>query len=56
MSIKHSTWHFGLFRPNVDISSVMGDALAALYNVQLATWDMSPAGNEIERFVLSTIG
>ena len=54
---EHSTHtrHFGLFRPNVDISSVMGDALAALYNVQLATWDMSPAGNEIERFVLTTI-
>jgi glutamate/tyrosine decarboxylase-like PLP-dependent enzyme len=54
---EHSTHtrHFGLFRPSVDISSVLGDALAALYNAQLATWDMSPAGNEIERFTLSAI-
>lgn len=43
------------FRPNIDIASVVGDALAALYNVQLATCDMSPAGNEIENYVLAAM-
>jgi aromatic-L-amino-acid/L-tryptophan decarboxylase len=48
--------HFGLFRPAVDQCSVAGDALAALYNTQLATWELSPVGNEIEKFTLDAIG
>ena len=41
--------HLGLFRPGTDLSSVIGDALAALYNPQLATWDLVPAANAIEQ-------
>lgn len=48
--------HFGLFRPAVDQCSVVADALAALYNTQLATWELSPVGNEIEKFTLDAIG
>ncbi len=53
----HSTnpKHLGLFRPGTDLSSVVGDALAALYNPQLATWDLAPAANEIEQYTLKVI-
>jgi len=47
--------HFGLFRPNVDEASVIADALAALYDPNLATWDFAPAANEIERHTLAAI-
>jgi aromatic-L-amino-acid/L-tryptophan decarboxylase len=44
--------YFGLFNPAVLPSAVAGDALAALFNPQLATWSHAPAANEIERHVL----
>jgi glutamate/tyrosine decarboxylase-like PLP-dependent enzyme len=47
--------HFGLFRPAVDLSSVIADALVALYDPNLAMWDFSPAANEIERHVLLSL-
>lgn len=47
--------HLGLFRPGIDLASVIGDALAALYNPQLATWDLAPAANEIEQYTLKII-
>ena len=48
--------HFGLFRPNVDPLCVIADALVGLYDPNLATWNFSPAANEIERHVLGAIG
>jgi glutamate/tyrosine decarboxylase-like PLP-dependent enzyme len=47
--------HFGLFRPTVELASIIADALVALYDPNLATWDFSPAANEIERHVLQTL-
>ena len=47
--------HFGLTRPNVDLPSVVADALVALYDPNLATWDFAPAANEIERLVLKLL-
>ncbi len=44
--------YFGLFNPSTSLASVVADALAALYNPQLATWSHAPAANEIERFTL----
>src|SRR5689334_10576694 len=44
--------YLGLFNPSVTPASVVGDALAAMYNPQLATWRTSPAANEIERHTL----
>jgi glutamate/tyrosine decarboxylase-like PLP-dependent enzyme len=44
--------YFGLFNPNVTEASIAADALAALYNPQLATWSHAPAANEIERHTL----
>lgn len=44
--------YFGLFDPEVRLSSIVADALVALYNPQLASWNHAPAANEIERFVL----
>jgi aromatic-L-amino-acid/L-tryptophan decarboxylase len=45
--------HFGLFRPGVDPVCVIADLIAAAYDPNLATWDFSPAANEIERHVLA---
>ena len=46
--------YFGLFNPSVREAGVVADALAALYNPQLAAWSHSPAANEIERLTLRT--
>lgn len=45
--------YFGLFNPSVTLASVIGDALVAMYNPQLASWRTSPAANEIERHTLA---
>ena len=47
--------HFGLFRPNIDFCSIAADALAAAYDPNLATYDFSPAAQEIERHVLDLL-
>ena len=44
--------YFGLFNPSVRDASALGDALAALYNPQLAVWSHAPAAAELERVVL----
>ena len=44
--------HFGLTRPNVDELSIFADALVALFDPNLATWEFAPAANEIERYTL----
>jgi glutamate/tyrosine decarboxylase-like PLP-dependent enzyme len=45
--------YFGLFNPSVLPITVVADALAALFNPQLAVWRHAPAANEMERHVLS---
>lgn len=47
--------YFGLFNPSVTLPSIVGDALAALYNPQLAAWSHAPAVNEMERHVLASL-
>src|SRR4051794_18708348 len=42
----------GLFNPSVTFASIVGDAMAAMFNPQLATWRTSPAANAIERHTL----
>lgn len=44
--------YFGLFNPAVTLASIIGDALAAIYNPQLAAWSHAPGANEMERHVL----
>jgi glutamate/tyrosine decarboxylase-like PLP-dependent enzyme len=44
--------YLGLFNPSVTEASVIGDALVAMHNPQLASWRTSPAANEIEKFTL----
>jgi glutamate/tyrosine decarboxylase-like PLP-dependent enzyme len=44
--------YFGLFNPSVRQASIIADALAALYNPQLAAWSHAPAANELERLSL----
>lgn len=44
--------YFGLFNPSVHEPGVWADALAALYNPQLAGWAHAPAAFEIERHTL----
>ncbi|HEU4533022.1 MAG TPA: pyridoxal-dependent decarboxylase, partial [Polyangiaceae bacterium] len=48
--------YFGLFNPSVHEAGVWADALAALYNPQLAGWAHAPAAAEIERHVLAFFG
>ncbi len=45
--------YFGLFNPGVHEAGVWADALAALYNPQLAAWSHAPAAIEIERHTLA---
>jgi len=44
--------YFGLFNPSVTTAGVVADALAAIYNPQLASWSHAPAAQEIERLTL----
>lgn len=44
--------YFGLFNPSVRMAAIIGDALAALYNPQLAVWSHAPAAQELEHLVL----
>lgn len=44
--------YFGLFNPSVRTAGIVGDALAALYNPQLAAWSHAPAAQELERLTL----
>jgi len=44
--------YFGLFNPSVHPAAAAGEALAAIWNPQLAVWSHAPAANEIERHVL----
>ena len=47
--------YFGLFNPSVHPSSILADALVALYNPQVAGWTHAPAANEMERHVLERL-
>ncbi|NIR32429.1 MAG: aminotransferase class V-fold PLP-dependent enzyme [Gammaproteobacteria bacterium] len=47
--------YFGLFNPSVHEAGIAGDALAALYNPQLAVWSHAPAAHELERHVLRSL-
>lgn len=47
--------YFGLFNPSVRTAGIIGDALAALYNPQLAAWSHAPAAQELERLVLTRL-
>lgn len=44
--------YFGLFVPGTFLSSIIADALVALYNPQLGVWTHAPGACEIERFTL----
>ncbi|MGQ0539169.1 MAG: pyridoxal phosphate-dependent decarboxylase family protein [Gemmatimonadaceae bacterium] len=44
--------YFGLFNPSVHASSIVADALVALYNPQVGGWSHAPAANEIEQWTL----
>lgn len=44
--------YFGNFNPSVTEAGVMGEALAGLYNPQLAVWSHAPVAIEIEKFTL----
>jgi len=45
--------YFGLFVPGVCEAGVAGDALAAIYNPQLAAWWHAPAAAQVERQTLA---
>lgn len=48
--------YFGLFNPSVHESSIIADALVALYNPQVGGWSHAPAANEIEQWTLRALG
>lgn len=45
--------YFGLFNPTVRAAGVIADAIAALYNPQVAAWWHAPAAAELERVALA---
>jgi glutamate/tyrosine decarboxylase-like PLP-dependent enzyme len=47
--------YFGLFNPSVRPAGVLADALASLYNAQLAAWSHGAAALELERLALETL-
>ncbi|MGQ0640474.1 MAG: pyridoxal phosphate-dependent decarboxylase family protein [Gemmatimonadaceae bacterium] len=47
--------YFGLFNPTPHASSVVADALVALYNPQVGGWSHAPAANEIEQWTLRAL-
>ena len=47
--------YFGLFNPSVLPVSVLGEALTALYNPQLAVWSHAPAACELEYRALTAL-
>ncbi|MFI0484322.1 pyridoxal phosphate-dependent decarboxylase family protein [Actinomadura sp. 9N215] len=46
--------HFGMFDPAPTTMGIIADALAALFNPCLATWDGSPFGVETERHLVAS--
>jgi glutamate/tyrosine decarboxylase-like PLP-dependent enzyme len=54
---EHATHplHVGLFRPAPDPLCAVADAMAAVHDPNLATWDFAPAACEIERHVLDAL-
>ncbi|WP_394837329.1 pyridoxal-dependent decarboxylase [Pendulispora rubella] len=48
--------YFGLFNPGVRRAGIVADALAALYNPQVAGWWHAPAACEIEAHTLAHLG
>ncbi|AZK97394.1 MULTISPECIES: pyridoxal phosphate-dependent decarboxylase family protein [Streptomyces] len=51
-----SPTYFGLFNPAPAFAGVVGEALAAAVNPQLAVWSHAPAAVEIERHLLRFMG
>jgi glutamate/tyrosine decarboxylase-like PLP-dependent enzyme len=47
--------YFGLFNPSVLPVCVLGEALAALYNPQMAVWSHAPAACELEHRALTAL-
>lgn len=48
--------YFGLYNPHPTTAGIVGDALAATFNAQLAAWGHSPFGVEAERFLILELG
>lgn len=48
--------HFGLFVPSPTEVGIMGEALAAAFNPQLAAWAHSPFAVEVERYLIRAFG
>lgn len=48
--------HFGWFNPSPHLAGVVAEVLVAGYNPQLAVWQSSPVGTEIELHLLRYLG
>ena len=48
--------YFGLFNPAPATMGIAGDALAAAFNPQLATWSHSPFATEVEQLLVRAFG
>ncbi|XRQ10399.1 pyridoxal phosphate-dependent decarboxylase family protein [Actinomadura welshii] len=48
--------YFGLFNPTPTLMGVVGEAVAAAFNPQLAAWSHAPAAAEIEAHLLRFLG
>lgn len=45
--------YFGYFNPSVDAAGILGETIAAAYNLQMAVWSHAPAAVEIEQHALA---
>jgi len=48
--------YFGLFNPAPTTMGIVGDAIAAAFNPQLATWNHSPFAVELEQHLIRSFG
>jgi len=48
--------YFGLFNPAPSDMGIIGEALSATFNTQMAAWSHAPFANDVERHLVGTLG
>ncbi len=48
--------YYGLYNPRTTFPSILGDAIGAAFNPQLAAWSHAPFANEVENYVIREFG
>jgi len=48
--------YYGLYNPRTTFPSILGDAIGAAFNPQLAAWSHAPFANEVENYMIGEFG